>query len=184
MSTAQSGSWFERRVNYWFEKDHLRISDRFGEFVAIIVISLVGWYFVSSQRQGTGFFTSSFGVPEQILFYLPIVLGIAISGVRILTGRRNNARLLEIVNAVATVAAAIGLYIVFPFNFAHLGDLLPSQIQFLVNWIPNYLARLVIVLCGIAGFVNIFYTSYLYLGVRRHLHSEKLQSEFERKLMA
>jgi hypothetical protein len=59
------------------------------------------------------------------------------------------------------------LFIVFPFNFAHLGDLLPSSLQFLLSWIPNYLGRIILLLVGLGGLFNSVYTPVIYFSVRR-----------------
>ena len=48
------------------------------------------------------------------------------------------------------------LFVVFPFDFAFVADALPSSLRFLVQWISNGLARVVIAL----GFLI-----YLYLAV-------------------
>ena len=81
METEQR-SWFGRRVSCWYNKDHEKPSERAGEVFAIVAISLVTLYFVSSQIDKTGFFTSSFGNLETFLFYLPVPLGMVVCFIR------------------------------------------------------------------------------------------------------
>lgn len=161
----------------------MRIGERCGEFVAMLMISLLTAYFLASQKAMTGFFTSSFGPLEQFLFYFPAVLGISISFVRLVTGLRNVARSIEIVNAAATAAAGFVLFATFPFNFSHLGDLLVNELRFLVNWLPNHIMRDLFLICGFARFANIFYTSYLYMTVKRLVRIEP-QPTFEHDVIS
>ena len=165
METEQR-SWFGRRVSCWYNKDHEKPSERAGEVFAIVAISLVTLYFVSSQIDKTGFFTSSFGNLETFLFYLPVPLGMVVCFIRLIMGRKNPARLLDTIDAAITGIACLWFFVVFPFNFAHLGDLLPSQIQFLADWIPDYLARGVFLIGGFGSLINAVYTPMIYLVVR------------------
>ena len=158
--------WFGRRVSRWYSKDHEKPGERAGEVFAIAVISLVTLYFVSSQIDKTGFFTPSFGNIETFLFYLPVPLGMAVCFIRLITCRKNPARPLDSIDAAITGIACLWFFVVFPFDFAHLGDLLPSQIQFLADWIPNYLARVVFLVGGLGSLFNAIYTPMIYLVVR------------------
>jgi len=123
-------------------------------------------YLVSSQFDKTGFFTSFFGNLETFLFYLPVPLGMAACFIRLFAGRKNPARPLVSIDAAVTGIACLWFYAVFPFNFARLGDLLPNQVQFLADWIPNYLARAVFLIGGFASLFNTIYTPMIYLVVR------------------
>lgn len=161
------GSLFERRVKHWYDKDHETPLERVAELAAILAVSLMTLYFIYSQLLRTGFFTPSFGSTEIFLFYAPVPLGIAVSVIRMVTGRRNPARPLETLNAITMAAAGLWLLIVFPFNFAHLGDLLPSPLQVLLSWIPNYLGKIILLVVGLAGLFNSVYTPIIYFPVRR-----------------
>ena len=130
------------------------------------MIMLVTMYFVCSQILNTGFFTSSFGPVEMILFYIPIPLGIGVQLVRLTTGHRNPARPLEAIDAFATAVACFWLYAVFPFNFGHFADLVPGPLQFLLSWIPNYLAKFVLLIGGVGSLANGLYQPMVYTAVR------------------
>jgi len=101
------------------------------------------------------------------LFYLPVPLGIGVNMIRLATGRRNPARPLETLDAISIAVAGLWLFIVFPFNFAHLADLLPSFLQFLLSWIPNWLGRVIVLIAGLGGLFNSAYTPIVYISVRR-----------------
>jgi hypothetical protein len=166
METGTPG-WFERRVKRWYDRDHEKPGERFGELFATVLILLVTLYFIYSQVLQTGFFTSSFGSVEMFLFYAPVPLGIGVNTIRLTTGRRNPARPLETLDAILIAVAGLWLFVVFPFNFAHLADLLPNFLQFLLSWIPNYLGRAIVLIAGLGGLFNSVYTPLVYFSVRR-----------------
>jgi hypothetical protein len=103
---------------------------------------------------------------EMFLFYLPVPLGIGVNLIRLTTGRRNPARPLETLDAFAVATACFWMFAVFPFDFGHLADLLPGPLQFLLSWIPDYLAKIVLLVGGIGSLANGFYTPMVYFAVR------------------
>jgi hypothetical protein len=158
--------WFGRNSGRWYSKDNERKGERAGNVFAIVAVSLVTLYLISSQIDKTGFFTSSFGVTEMFLFYLPVPLGIGVSLIRLVTGRKNPARPLDALNAVVIGVACLWFFVVFPLDFAHLGDLLPFGMNVLVNWIPNSIVRPILLIGGLGSLFNVFYTSMIYGAVR------------------
>ena len=172
--TSTPKSWFARRVQKCYEKDKMKQSERFGEFVGIVALFILTLFFVYHQLLSTGFFTTSFGLLEVILFYASIPIGIATGAVRIIKGSRNTARPLEVVSAVIWIATGFWLFLVFPFDFLHLGDVLPISLQFLLSWIPDWLGRCIIFLTGLIGTVNAIYIPSLYISIRKELAKHML----------
>jgi len=73
---------------------------------------------------------------------------------------------LEALDAFASAAACFWLYAVFPFDFGHLADLVPSPLQLLASWIPNWLARFVLLVGGVGSLANGLYQPMVYFAVR------------------
>jgi hypothetical protein len=163
---AGRGGWFRDRVGRWYSNDREKTGEHAGNVFAIVVVALVTIYFVWSQLDKTGFFASSFGSLEMVLFYLPVPLGIGVSLVKLATGRKNPSRPLDALNAAVIALACLWFFVVFPLDFAHLGDLLPFGLKVLVNWIPNSVVRVILVVGGLGSFFNVFYTSLIYVTVR------------------
>ena len=155
----------ERRV----DRDVVTVSERFGELVGVFISFLVLLFFIENQVRGTGFFTSAFGPTEQFLFYGAWVVDAVVSLTRAAYGRRNATRPLIAMGAFVWMFAAFWLLTVFPFNFAHLPDLLPHSIQFVLFWVNDQVGALVILLVGIGSLVNMFYNSAVYIRVRSEL---------------
>lgn len=135
----------------------------------MIVITLATFYFVFSQLDRTGFFTSSFGSFEAFLFYLPIPFSILAGLVKITSSSRNKARPLDVLNDMVVAAAGFYLFVIFPFNFSRVGALLPLHLGFWFSWIPSYLGRFIMLVAGLAGFANMIYTSVLFVSLRSKL---------------
>ena len=116
--------------------------------IALVVVSvLMMLYFVAHQMRSTGFFTATFGTLEMLLLYGLVILGIISAGLEGVLGRRLLSRLFDAFGGLILAAVATTwLLVVFPFEFAHFADVLPNSLRFLVQWISNDVARVVMVL--------------------------------------
>ncbi|MEE9163256.1 MAG: hypothetical protein V3U17_00440 [Thermoplasmata archaeon] len=162
-------NWFARHVEGEAKKDSLPLSERAGSVVGFIVILLVTLFWVVHQTSSTGFFTSGFGPAEAFLFYLSLLFGLVPTAARIVVGRKNVVRPLDMLNMVLIVVAILWLLWVFPFDFSHLADVLPESLRFLLQWISDDVAKVVMTIAIIATSIRIIYTSVLYVSVRREL---------------
>ena len=173
--TKAAKNWFARRVEAEAKKDAMPYSERVGNVVAVVVIILVALYFVAHQMWSTGFFTSKFGSAEMFLFYASLLYGLVPTGIRILVGRKNLARLFDVFGSVLITITLVWLYVIFPFDFAYFADVLPSFLRFLLQWISNDIARVLMALGIIAAPVMAVYTAILYVFVRKELSKPALK---------
>lgn len=148
------------------KKDILTPGQRLGEGFSIVIMCCVIGFFVYHQVAQTGFFTAAFGSVGIVCFYGPMLLSLAAPMARAVIGRRNPARLLEVVTNVSMALGAYWLLQAFPFDFTHLADALPEGIRFAFAWINNDLGRipflLQVIVCPLAALV----TGWIYLSVR------------------
>ncbi len=146
--TQADRSWFSRLV----EKE-VAYADPYedrGLSIGIIVVAvLIGSHFVAHQARSTGFLTATFGTLETLLLYGTLLFWIATSAL-IVVGQKNRSRDLDLGGLFFAAGATAWLLVVFPFEFAHVGDMLPESLRFLVQWISNDIARALIVLSVIA----------------------------------
>jgi len=167
-------SWFARRAEAEAKKDTLSYSERARNIVGVVVGLLIVLYFAAHQTGSTGFFTSRFNTLEMLLFYgSPIVERIFLPALSGLFGRKNLTRLFDVFGLVFIAIAFTWLFVVFPFDFAHLADVLPSFLRFLVQWISNDIARVLMVLGIIVALVLAIYYAILYVLVRKELSKRK-----------
>lgn len=152
-------------------KDKVKISERGGEVVGVIVIGLITLFFYTHQTQATGFFTSSFGATEALLLYGALGTGMAGPIARLATGRRNKSRPVDLMASLVWIAASAWLLAVFPFNFAHFGDIVPDFLRFLVNWVTNDIARILLAIGMVGGIAFVGVTAVLYIRVKALLRS-------------
>ena len=131
MTEHQHLNWTEKEVL----RERMRLSERGGEIFAVAAIVLVALYFYAHQAWSTGFFLPSFGPVESFFLYGSIIAGMAGPISRLVSGRRNISRLSELAASTLWVTGSVWLLAVFPFNFAHLADVLPDFLRFLLGWI-------------------------------------------------
>lgn len=162
----QSGWWSGGHVTRRVEKDRMTAGDRGGEVFGVFVSLLLLLFFAENQAQDTGFFTSSFGPVEAALFYGTWAVGAAVSLARAVYGRRNAIRPFDAFDGALLAITAFWLLSVFPFDFSHFPDLIPSQVRFLFSWISNPIGAVFLVLGGIGGLASMFYNAVMYVVVR------------------
>ncbi len=120
----------------------------------------------------TGFYTSKFGIPETFLLYLSITFGIVTTTARWLFSRKNLARFFDIFGSALFTIALAWLFVIFPFNFTHFADVLPNFLRFLLQWISNDIARILMALGLIVSPIMAIYNAILYVFVRRELSKQ------------
>jgi uncharacterized membrane protein len=175
--TKTTKNWFARRAEAEAKKDTLSYSERARNIFGVVVGLLIVLYFVAHQTWSTGFFTSKFNTLEMLLFYgAPIVERILFPALSGLFGRKNLARLFDVFGLIFIAIAFTWLFVVFPFDFAYLADVLPSFLRFLVQWISNDIARVLMVLGIIVTLVIAIYYAILYVLVRRELSKPTLKT--------
>lgn len=93
---------------------------------------------------------------------------------RLLTGKRNKSRPAELIASVFWIVASTWfLMVVFPFNFAHFADIVPDFLRFLVSWITNDIARVLIAIGLLGGIVSVGINTVLYIKVRTLLPQQQ-----------
>ena len=162
-------SWLSRLARSVLKKDVMTRSERIGEVASMVAVLLITAFFVYHQVNSTGFFTSKFGATEQALFYGAALFGLITGGARAILGRRSSVRPLEIAGGVLWIVASLWLYIVFPFNFAHLADTLPGFLRFTLSWITNDIGRALLILGILGGMVATIDPALRYTAVRWEL---------------
>ena len=174
--TKAAGNWFARRAEAEAKKDIISYSERVGNIVGVVVGFLIVLYFVAHQMWSTGFFTSKFDTLEIFLFYVSLMFGIVSTALKGLFGRKNLARLFDVFGLVLAAVAITWLFVAFPFDFAYFADVLPGFLRFLLQWISNDIARVLMVLGIIVTLVMAIYTAILYVFVRRELAKPTLKT--------
>ena len=137
-------SWFSKLVEEDMKDD--TNPDR-GLSIAIIVVgTLIVLYFIAHQMGSTGFFTATFGTLEMIMLYGSLIYWI-VTCVVLLIGLKNLSRNIDSFGGLIFATVGIAwLLVVFPFDFAYFADVLPDFLRFLVQWISNDIAQVLMVL--------------------------------------
>jgi hypothetical protein len=138
----------------WNHRSTILGAARVGELVATTIVAcLVAGFYVAHLAWSTGFFTSAFTPVLATLFFASIAWTIINVAAKAITPRRDLLALVELIGASLFAGVTSWLYAVFPFNFTHLADVAPAQLQFLMNWITNDIGRILIGLILVASII-------------------------------
>lgn len=161
--------WFRAQAEREAGRDALPMGERFGQVIGIVITGIVIAFFVIHQTRPTGFFTDEFGPFQAWLFYLILVLGVVPMLVRLVTSRRNEARLFEVVSMAVFFFGGLYLLLLWPFDFAHFAEPLPRALEPALDWVSDTLAKWLTGIGVVASGFFCVYTLLLYAAVRRRL---------------
>lgn len=161
--------WFARHVNAEAKKDAMTFSERIGNVASIVCIIIVTSYLVAHQMDSTGFFTSEFTISAMFLLYIPLAYGLFENSVRFFTTSKNTGRIFNVIGAGIFIIVFALLLLIFPFDFTYFADILPSPLRFLLQWISNDIAVIIMVLGLIVAPIMAIYQLLLYNFVKREL---------------
>ncbi len=144
--------------------------------VAIVVFSvLMILHFAAHQTRSTGFFTEKFGTMEAIMLYGVWVFWIISAGLEGVLGQRLYSRIFDAFGGlILSGLGIVWLLVVFPFDLAYFADVLPDSLKFLVQWISNDIARVLLVLGVIVHWGAAAYTpiAYKFVDIKRFRREE------------
>ncbi len=161
--TQTNKSWFSKLVEK--EVEYADPYEDRGLSIGLVVVGvLMGLYYITHQTRSTGFFTTTFGTIEMLLLYGTLLYWI-VTSVLIIIGQKNLSRDLDLGGLFFAAFAVAWLLVVFPFDFAHFADLLPDSLRFLLQWISNDIARVLMVLSFIVHLGLAVYSAILRLSV-------------------
>jgi hypothetical protein len=164
--TERTENWFSRgkaEADKGIPKNE-RIT-AIGFFFAGSVLMIL--YLVSHQIWSTGFFTTKFGPIEMILLYGSWISLSISSGLEGILGQRLLSRLFDTFGGIIyIVVATVLLIVVFPFDFTYFANVLPDFLRFLVQWISNDIARILMVLYAIVMGIAAIYSPIAYKFIR------------------
>ena len=138
-------SWFSRAKA---EADKGIPRGERGFDIALIILNvLMILYFASHQIRSTSFFTESFSTLEMFFLYGYSVFWIISAGLEGVLGRRLLSRLFDVFGGVIFAGICITwLLVAFPFEFTYFADILPNSLKFLLQWISDDIAQIIMVL--------------------------------------
>ena len=146
--------------------------DKAASVFLIFVNVLFSLYLILHQTGSTGFFTPKLGTLDMIMLYAIPIYWITTS-VLILIGQKNPSRDLDSYGGLFFATFAIGwLIAVFPFEFTYFANILPDSLRFIVQWVSNEIAIVLLSLLFVVHLILAVYSLILRLYVRkaRNLH--------------
>ncbi|MEM4262571.1 MAG: hypothetical protein QXY98_02395 [Thermoplasmata archaeon] len=169
----------QKRFEKEAARDVLPMAERFGQLVGIVFIVIFVLYFLSLLSMNTGFFKSNFGAPEAALFFGVAIFGMFPALSRFIFGRRNKVRPLDLVNNVLVIIAGMYFLSTWPFDFSHVADALPIDIQFIIAWLSDPFMQILVIIVIIALLTASIIEMFTYFGVKRILEEPSPQPAAE-----
>jgi len=164
----KSNNWHERAK--MAAEEELPLNERIFGIAIVLFCTLAIIYFAAHQILDTGFFTSKFGTIEMVFFYGFWLMWTITATLESILDQRLLSRIFDVFGGIIFAAiACMWLLIVFPFDFAYLADLLPGAIRFLIQWISNIIARVIIAILFVLLLVATAYSpiAYKFIEVKR-----------------
>jgi len=149
------------------DEDTLAMWQRAAESFFVAGMFALFGFLVYHQSTNTGFFTERFGSTEMFWLYGPLLFGTSAPIIRAWIGRRNPARPFEAATSVLLALGALWLVSVFPFNYAHLADVLPVNIRPFLAWVNDDFGRVVLIVQAVIGPISALTTMLKYFSVRQ-----------------
>jgi hypothetical protein len=142
-------SWFQQQAEREAKKDVLTKGERWGSVCSIIAIMIFLVYFMVHVTSQTGFFTAGFGAVAAVLFFGFNAWGMIAPAVKLVKGRKSPSKPFEISGSILAFVALIYFLIAFTFDFTHLAAPLPDFLKWIVSWISDDFAKIVMTLASI-----------------------------------
>ncbi|OLS22615.1 MAG: hypothetical protein HeimC3_28890 [Candidatus Heimdallarchaeota archaeon LC_3] len=130
---------------------------------------LLGFYLLAHQMGSTGFFTTAFNTLEMLLLYGSLIFWIVTNILQLLLGRRNLLTLFELFGGLIFIFSIVWLFVTFPFDFTYFADVAPDFLRFLVQWIDNNIARVLMVLLIVLSLIMEVWSATLHVFYRKAL---------------
>jgi len=177
----------ENPINQWFiksaekevKKDIIPNTERYGQIIGIVIVIIAILFFALHQTRDTGFFTEDFGTFEAFMFYAAAAYSIIPAMAKILTGRKNIGRGFDIIGGLIFLIVAVYLLLIFPFDFSHVAEPLPHSLEFLISWISDTFAKIVISIGIVIMLAVTPYNSILFWHVRSKLSEPEIMETIE-----
>ena len=151
--------------------NNLASTQRWAGLLIVAGMLLLFGFFLFHQMANTGFFTSKFRPVEMLCLYGPILVALIAPIVRAASGRQNPSRLFDAATNLSLAMGSFWLWRVFPFDFTHLGDILPSILRLVTSLITNDVGKILLMLQWIGGPITALFTILKYFSVRRQVIS-------------
>jgi len=176
MNMNNSGNWFSRAKRE-AKKDLPRNERVFGIGIVVFCFLMI-IFFLAHQMNSTGFFTSEFVALEMLFFYGFWIFWITTASLEAILSQRLLSRIVDTFGGIifATISLAL-LLVLFPFEFSYLSDVLPESIRFLVQWISNDIARIIMGILIILHLTAAIYSPFAYKFVDKKRFKRKIISD-------
>lgn len=163
-----TGSWLTKRVDQELKDlSNKEPSNPLATIGFALVFTIILLYLIAHQLLSTGFFVANFDALALVFLYGSLIEWIVVAVLESV-GHKNISRDIDAFGGIIfVVIGGLWLLVVFPFEFAYFAKVLPESIRFLLNWISNDVARVILVLWVVVNIIAAVYYGILRVSVRK-----------------
>jgi len=173
VSELLQSNWLTAQVEKEASRDVLGFGERIGELLGLVISAVFLAFIAIHQTRPTGLFTGDSVATDAALIYFVVVLGMVPTALRFLLGRRNPARPFEAIGMGAFLVVGLYFLITFPFDMSRFAQPLPRSLEFLIDWVPESLAKALLVIGVVACVFFAPFTYRMHVSVKRYLAEEE-----------
>ena len=172
VAAKKKGAWFREMIDRETKNDKIVGGALSGEIAALVAISAILAFFVTHELRDTGFYTVEFGPLERFLLFGAGGFAVSLIALRIVVRRKNMIRPLDFASMIMFVIAHVVLFVVFPFDFAYVGDALPGYLSWTVGWISDDLGAILLALGAVGGTIGAAFIGVIFVHVKERLEED------------
>ncbi len=161
-------SWLTKRVDQELKDlSNKEPSNPLATIAFALAFTIILLYLIAHQLLSTGFLITNFDVLAMVFLYGSLIEWIVVAVLESV-GHKNISRDIDAFGGIIfVVIGGLWLFVVFPFEFTYFANVLPESIRFLLQWISNDVARVILVLWIVVNTIAAVYYGILRVSVRK-----------------
>jgi len=141
----------------------LPLNERISSIIFFGIFATGFGYILTLKRQSSPFFTTDFGSIDALALYSFWLVWCITAGLEGILSLRWWSRLFDSFGAIFLAAlACLWLFVRFPFDFSFFPQLLPDNWQWLLSWVTNSVARVILLLSFLFHLIAAVYSPFAY----------------------
>ena len=153
--------------------DRLKQGERAGQLIGVVFGVIMVIFLLLHWAQDTGFYTSEFDEIDATVLFAPILFGMVPELFRFMVGRKNLSRPLDVIVSLLFVFSAVYFLNDFQFNMEAFSQPLPGSLRFILDWISEDIAKVLLVIGVIGGGFSVVWNALTYVKVRELVGKEE-----------
>lgn len=146
--------------------DRMKQPERAGQLISVMLTVIAATYLFMHWLRDTGFYDPGFDEIDATMLFGPMLFSLVPPLFRFLVGRKNASRPSDVIVSVLFIISAIYFLANFMFNMEVFATPLPEGVRFLLDWISDDVARILLGLAIVGGVFSAAWNALTYVKVK------------------